>query len=544
MRGIWLFLFVVPFLIGILIVNLFFSTENIPLEQQAQNAIMAGNYIKAERVYEELIEIAPLNIDFHRSRIRSHFNRPKKIGKGAYRDDETIALQYATFASTNHAETSDIGYYGIGHMEVIKGNDDKALFRYLKVKNTKLHYLNNSIGYIYLTKKYYVIAERYFLKEIEAQGNLSGAYSNLAKVYEASGQEDKLIKLLSNTEAKQYISERVIRHHLLKNGNIKDYSAYAFSLGNVTTTGLVGALLILAFWIVFILWVDVYETEKLKHILFALCLGSGFSMLATPLYDFYFVTLGWELNGSYLNDLLYSIFAIGVIEETIKIIPFLILLRFTNIINESMDYIVYASVCALGFAFMENLMYFHQAGLDDVLSRSVSATILHMALTSFVAYGLMYGKYKGDINYSAGYFVFAFIAACFIHGFYDFWLLSDGWVGELKFLSLGILYIAVQRYGRAITNALNYSEFNTKKGQLIRNSEFLALSLSIIAVYQYAAIGYKFGAENANINLFMMILNSAFLVFILIEVLGELNVTKGYWMSILKIKSYEKVGRM
>lgn len=535
MNKIWIFLLSTPFLIAALIVNFLFTNEHVSLAQKAENTSMAGNHARAEKVYDEMLLTDPLNVELNREKIRSHFNIPKKTGRSSYRDDDTITNKYREMSLSDDQQESDIGYYGRGYIEIMQGNSDQALAYYAIVKNQNLPYLNNSIGYVHLDQKNYEEAEKYFYKEIAANANISGAYSNLAKVYEASGNKAKLTELLNDKNANQYISERLLRHHLLDNGNFEEYSSHAFKLGNYTTTGLVGAILILVVWLIFLMWIDVYETEKVSHMLFALMLGCAFSMLTTPLYDLYFVAFNWELNGNYINDLFYCIFAIGLIEETVKIIPFLILLRFKKIINESVDYIVYASVCALGFAFMENLMYFHSGGLDDLLSRSISATILHMTLTSFVAYGLMYAKYKANGG-AVGYFVFAFFAACLVHGLYDFWILSDGWVGQFRILSVVILFYAVQRYALAIANALSHSEFSLGKSQLVRSAEYLGLAISVIAAYQYTVIGYKFGAVNANVNFFSMLLSSAFLAYILVAVLGNINARNGEWVSILKVK--------
>lgn len=78
MNAVSIFLLSTPFLISILIVNIFFSSESITLTEQAENAAIAGNYFKTEKAYNQLIEAAPLNIEHHRGKIRSHFNIPKK----------------------------------------------------------------------------------------------------------------------------------------------------------------------------------------------------------------------------------------------------------------------------------------------------------------------------------------------------------------------------------------------------------------------------------------------------------------------------------
>ncbi len=74
------------------------------------------------------------------------------------------------------------------------------------------------------------------------------------------------------------------------------------------------------------------------------------------------------------------------------------------------------------------------------------------------------------------------------------------------------------------------------KGQLVRSAEYLGLALTVVAAYQYTVIGYKFGAENANVNFFTMLVSSAFLAYILVTVLGNIKVTNGEWVSILKVK--------
>ena len=49
----------------------------------------------------------------------------------------------------------------------------------------------------------------------------------------------------------------------------------------------------------------------------------------------------------------------GLSEEIIKIIPVLIILKTTKFINEPIDYIIYSSISALGFAFIENIQYIY-----------------------------------------------------------------------------------------------------------------------------------------------------------------------------------------
>ena len=88
-----------------------------------------------------------------------------------------------------------------------------------------------------------------------------------------------------------------------------------------------------------------------------------------------------------------GVFGIGVIEEFVKFVPFLIILKFTKIINEPIDYIMYASLSALGFAFVENFNYFDDGSINIIHSRALTASIAHMVFSSLVVYGLILAKY-------------------------------------------------------------------------------------------------------------------------------------------------------
>lgn len=95
----------------------------------------------------------------------------------------------------------------------------------------------------------------------------------------------------------------------------------------------------------------------------------------------------------------------------------------------------------------------------------------------------------------------------------------------------------MQRYAVAISNALNHSEFNTGSGKTIRTAEYLVFALTMIATYQYVVLALEYGAENANLNVFSMLLSSTLLAYLLVIQFGDIRVTKGSWNSILKFKS-------
>ena len=111
-------------------------------------------------------------------------------------------------------------------------------------------------------------------------------------------------------------------------------------------------------WMIYIILLDIFEKENIWAITGTLLLAMIFCIFCLLLYDIWDYRLNFRINGRWLNDLIYCIFGIGFIEEAVKVIPVILILLFTKNINESVDYIIYASISAIGFSFVENISYF------------------------------------------------------------------------------------------------------------------------------------------------------------------------------------------
>lgn len=216
------------------------------------------------------------------------------------------------------------------------------------------------------------------------------------------------------------------QNSLLVDGNLISYCLNIISViwHNINLTGFVSALLILITWFIYVYRIDIFNKENLKYPLITLFLGMGFSLLTFLISDIVNLVYHITYTGNLFNDLfLYSFLGIGVIEEFVKLIPFLIILKFTNEINEPYDYILYAALSALGFAFIENLIYFRE--LDGVIiqGRALMSVVGHMLFSSFAVYGLVLAKYRHKQS-PLSYFIVSFLSAAFLHGLYDYLLLN------------------------------------------------------------------------------------------------------------------------
>ncbi|MCB0779423.1 MAG: PrsW family intramembrane metalloprotease, partial [Flavobacteriales bacterium] len=91
---------------------------------------------------------------------------------------------------------------------------------------------------------------------------------------------------------------------------------------------------------------------------------------------------GMALTGDLWDDLVYSVVAIGLVEEVVKLLPYLLIWRLTRQVDEPFDHLLYGSIAALGFAFMENTLYLESTRLTAVTGRALLASVAHMFDTS------------------------------------------------------------------------------------------------------------------------------------------------------------------
>lgn len=117
--------------------------------------------------------------------------------------------------------------------------------------------------------------------------------------------------------------------------------------------------------------------------------------------------------------------------------------------NYRFDGIVYAVFVSLGFAAYENILYVFQYGLSVALPRALLAIPGHMSFAVFM--GVFYGRAKlcegrGNDAASRRNVARGYLAAVFLHGFYDACAMTGGGKAVLVFAVFIILmYLSVYR---------------------------------------------------------------------------------------------------
>jgi RsiW-degrading membrane proteinase PrsW (M82 family) len=289
------------------------------------------------------------------------------------------------------------------------------------------------------------------------------------------------------------------------------------------------AFIVSMIWLRYILKLDIYDKEKWVHIASTFFLSVVFVHGCDFLYPLFHL-LGFSLNGEVVNDFIYCVFGIGLIEETVKFIPFLIMLKFTKAINEPYDYLLYASVSALGFAFAENAMYLNNYGIDIIGARAFFAAVAHMTFCSTVTYGLLLKKYRFIKVPSVLMFLIFFGIAMFVHGFYDFWLIND-YVSDYEGVTIIFFLITIHLWFTMKNNAINISNYYDEKIVLKNDSlkHYLVISLTSLFMFSYVYVAITANINQANSFFWKSALVYGYVIFYLIMSFSRFKIVKGFF---------------
>lgn len=524
-------LVVLPTLLVIPAAGLFFSDPS-PEDTEAwvQASFATRNYARADAVLSEQIRQSPCDIRLHYLLLQARLAEDVSDEKA-----ETLCAEYLGYTTRGDADLADVGYFGLGMIHLAKQRPEAALFCLEKVQNRGLKYLHTLTGRGYEAMGDFESAAARYRREIDGGGDAAGAAGALALLMLRTHDRPGLEALCARPELRKYIPASVLRWFYL---GARRPLAYVRSLllpliRSANRVGLIGAAGILLAWGWFLRRLDLFEPEKAAWVVVALGGGILSTFGASVLYDFMHWGMGFSSGGGLWNDLIYCIFGIGLIEEAVKIVPVLLIFRFSRQVDESIDYLIYASLCALGFSFVENILYFDEFSLFIINERGMICAIGHMFCTSLVGYGLVLARYRRQGTPIRNFLLF-FALACVLHGLYDFFLLSDSVDDVWETLSLMLAFMQPVLYVRMLNNALNQSEFfdSAKCGQFARLREYLGAALAGIVLIEYLGLAARYGPTLTLTQYRPIIGFTWLLVLFFSATLGTYQLRRRVWLGI------------
>ncbi|MCA1192235.1 PrsW family intramembrane metalloprotease, partial [Saccharopolyspora sp. 6V] len=205
--------------------------------------------------------------------------------------------------------------------------------------------------------------------------------------------------------------------------------AYYLLTGGVLSTVLSGLLALptVVVLVALVLLMDRLEPEPRVNLLLAFAWGAGVAIVGSFLVN----TLGGSLlhpvYGPELGRVLTASVIAPVVEESFKGFFLLLMLWFRRFeIDGPTDGLVYAGLCALGFAFVENVLYYQTGLLENgsavagtVLVRGVIAPLGHPIYTAMTGLGVAYAARSRGAG--RGFAVVGgWVAAVLLHALWNF----------------------------------------------------------------------------------------------------------------------------
>ncbi|AYB30460.1 PrsW family intramembrane metalloprotease [Chryseolinea soli] len=509
------------------IVNVFFKDP--PTEVSLADDVVARSTL-GDTTWLGLVQQSP---EFHYRRIH-YLSRDGK-------DLDALQKKYEQLSQSRDSVASAIGHFGLGAIYLKKEDREKATFHLYRIQRDDFPYVHFCRGVLYMDGGEPRLAEEQFERELHIKGgNFSGAFSYLLKQYEEHKNFSMLKELLKYDPSPELFPDGLRRRLHWETG---DFAAYVTSLlqsiGHmVNAPGFVAALLISAMWLSYIGYLRVFRQRNDLLIMLCLFCGGMISTLAVLSFsDFRELYFPWEMDNTFWNDLLYTVFMIGVPEELVKFFPFLLFMMLTPRLKEPIDFIVYASASALGFAFVENVLYFQNLSAGIIHGRAYLSVIGHMIAASIVVYGFVVSRFQLK-HISAWISVpVSFMIGAAVHGLYDFLLMHDHYI-----LFVVYFIFMVQVWIIILNNCLNNSPFFTYgKVNLLEKSKYVALGLTFIFAFEYVLVAFMRGPEKANYEFYSSLPFAAMSIIFFASNLSSFNVVRGYWRDIY-FSSREKRG--
>lgn len=244
------------------------------------------------------------------------------------------------------------------------------------------------------------------------------------------------------------------------------------------------ALLLGFFWLRFFRQVDAFEKESWRASL--ICLGSGLlSPLITLIISPLFGDVFDQNTGSGL--LAYAVIQVGAVEEFSKILPFLFILYKTSWIDESIDFVKYPALSAIGFATTENILYAASHGMEVLQYRAVLSVPGHVFFSMITGW-FLYRGIRQDGGFPWLYFLAGYLVGILAHGLYDYFLFIGGLFSMISLILAAFFAFGIKKM---IFYSIRDSEFysSEKLPEIFRAGRFLWLGMVLLFLFTAASAG-------------------------------------------------------
>lgn len=529
------FLYILPiFILAAGLMNFFRGEPELKTPQEAiQLYEKIEDHEALEKAYLHLIAEDSTNIEYHFNYLDNHYKRPSVKFDWqdgiSHRSDSLLEYRYKKWAYSGDARMINIGFFGLS-MHYFHHQSHQSSIQALKSMWPSTPYYN------YLMARFYFYLDLnkslfYLNNEIVLQPENQMILKKKGALLAYYQMPYELVAFLKDKNAKSAVAYTHQRYAYFESGMWLSYIEAVIKrfTSSFQWNGFIGAFGILVIWLIYLLLIRKVLLRSPFTLLLVFLLGMLFALGTSVLSDFNKYSLNFTINGSLLNDFLYCVVGIGMVEELVKFIPLLIVFPLIKKRLEPIDYLILASVSALGFAFLENLIYFESGGIKTMQGRALTANVTHMFNSSLIAYGWVVGRFSKKRNPYLLVLIY-FLIASLAHGFYDFWLINS-FASSFNFMTFLWLLMSMMIWASMLNNCINNSNLIEVKWRYHpqRLNNFLLFGLSAVFLLEYILVGAEYGASSANEELQKDIVSGSFLLIFLTFSLSRFDYIPNYW---------------
>lgn len=488
----------------------------------------AGLPDQAALVFEQLLEIRPLDLDLNHFYLVNHAGIPP-----AARHDDRVVERYRGL--TGAPRSAGIGYYGLGRIAALRGDYPAALDHYALVPDRSQRYLHNATGAVYRAVGHPEQAEQHFLAEVEIGGNVPEAVAGLTALYRERSSIEGMLALLTDPRTAPFVDSGARRFVALSTGDVFTYVALTFFLPvlAIGSAGWLSALAICAMYFAYFRRVDAFRQEPIGWLYGTLVLGALSALLSLVLSDILgrFDTAA-PFRGLVDPNLVYSIVNVGLVEEVVKLLPLVLVVLVARQVDEPIDFMVYGGMSALGFATLENALYFTSFGLSIVFPRFLISTVMHLGMTGIIAFSWGQARCLRRGNELTAVLGGPLLAAV-VHGLFNYFILVP--LAGLSALSVIILLLLSGAYAGMIRLSLGQSPYfsNSREAQQrLTNYNLLFFTALLLILVTYLYNNFTYSTAIANRQLLAMGQSTLLTMALIFGVLGEFDLVSARLLAL------------
>lgn len=302
------------------------------------------------------------------------------------------------------------------------------------------------------------------------------------------------------------------------------------------------ALLLMFVWAVYLRKVSIFSRIRWVQVIFPLIIG-GLTTAVVILNDLPDISIYFDPRNKNLQKFIFYVYNVALMEEICKFLGFFFVIITLLIISkilkkrsliEEPNIIIYASLVALGFATVENFIYFYKHGVSLVYMRGMMSTVSHIIGTSIIAGFLVVG-YRKSVGRAILYTFIGLFIATFIHGIYNFFISLGS--DFFYILTLVMFSIEIEVWSRILNNFLNFSIRIYPRKSFDRNTlqKFLFLAFMTAGTIQLVGLLYEEGWKNGIIEHLNLLTQELIITIILVVRITRFKIVPRYWQPVLPV---------